>query len=209
MTTADQLFSDYNDYRLHTSHYKSMLAEKGFLKSPKRTPDRLNKFETLIGFCEENSMDPRLYLYSLFQARNWLFAPRWDHIVPGTKKTAKKAIARYRALKGVEKYSAKMQKERDAVDGTLYNPNRDTNPSVENLKRRHIDAMNTDRCMREMQTSTLGYHPRSLVCARCPAAKDCEQQLQASVPYDITALRLGKITLDQAQRLSGSRHGSR
>lgn len=203
MTTAEQLFQDYDQYRLHTTHYRATLKRKGHMRSPKKTSERMQQLQKLIDFCTTNDLEPRLYLYSLFKARHWNYAPLWHQLVPGSKATQKKAIARYKALTSVPMFAERLEREHVQNSEVPYDPNRDINQSVENIKRRYLANYNTDRCMAEMQTVTLGYHPRSIVCARCPVAQECERKLRSSVPFDIIALRRGDLSLDQAKRIAG------
>jgi hypothetical protein len=207
--TAEQLFSDYDQYRLHTTHYRATLKLKGAMRSPKKTPDRLAQLERLIVFCSENDLEPRLYLYSLFKARNWNYAPMWNQLVPGSNATKRKAIERYKTLTSIPIYAARLEQEHIQNSEVPYDPNRDISETTENIKRRYLANYNTDRCMAEMQTVTLGYHPRSIVCARCPVAQECEQRLCASVSFDIVALRRGDISLEQARRIAGRFNATR
>jgi len=199
----DQLFDDYEYYRLFTANYRQLHRQGCVLKTAKKTKDRLDQLQRLIDFCEENKVDSRRFLHSLFQARYWNFAPRWDQLVPATEKTKKKALARYHSETSTPIYSRRIQHNQQNVkpDDT-FDPNRDISFMAEMLKRRYLAIMDTARCMGEMQT-TLGYHPKSSVCAHCPVTKECESRLQAMVPFDIMALRLGNLTTDQAKRVAG------
>jgi len=207
---AEQLFADYDYYRYHTANFIAASGRGQYMRSLKRTPEREEQFERFAAFCEANQLNPRLYLYSLFDARQWTFAPRLDQLVPGTKKTAKKAIARFHALKEVPLYAQRMQQERDQRGDTpTFDPNKDISGTVENVKRRYVSLYQFERCMSEINTVTLGYHPKSTVCLRCPTATECEGLTQNMVPFDIVALRRGDLSADEAKRIAGTRHGPR
>lgn len=88
----------------------------------------------------------------------------------------------------------------DIQHGVVFDPNRDISGTTEAYKRRHLMDGDPQLCMERMSVETFGYHPRSLVCARCPLAQACAGRLQASVNFDILALRRGEITAQQAVR---------
>jgi len=199
----ERIFEDYLHYRRNTAHYCQMKERLPYMREPKLNEERRNALQNMIGWCQQNSLDPRWFLYSLFHARKWIAAPRWDQLVPGTNKTAKKAIARYKALNRAPLFLQRVDAELQASQENNYDPNRDISTTTENIKRNYLAVYDTDRCIAEMQTTTLGYHPKSLVCARCPVAKKCAEMLQATVPFDILALRRGEITTDQAKRVAG------
>lgn len=201
--TPDLLFNDYEYYRLFTSNYRRLHKQGIPLKTSKKTEYRLNQLKRLIVFCEENKVDPRRYLHSLFQARHWNFAPRWDHLVPATEKTKAKVLSRYHSEISTPLYSQRIQHNSQNIKhDSTFDPNRDISTTVETIKRRYILTGDTDRCMGEVN-KTLGYHPKSTVCIKCPVSKECEARLQASVPFDITELRLGNLSTDQARRVAG------
>lgn len=210
---AEQLFSDYDFYRLHTVAFQSKQKSGQYMRSMSRDgdphrSDRLVHFESLLAFCGDRGVEPGLYLYSLFEARSWLCSPNIDHLVPKTKKTEKKAISRFHALGEVPLYSERMRMRREARGDTVqFDPNRDISEGVESWKRRYVSLGQYSRCMTESLTLTLGFHPRSSVCAVCPVAVACETLIQTRVSFDIVALRKGDITSDEARRMEGMRHG--
>lgn len=201
-----QLFDDFQYYRKHTAHYAKLRSELPVLRDLKLTDERKDALSRMTSWCEHNGLDPRWYLYSLFSCRNWRFCPKWEQLTPGTKKTEKKAIARYHLLSEAPLYSQRISEQIAAhqqASGQVYDPNRDLSNTTENIKRSYLAVYDTDRCMDEMTSTTLGYHPRSTVCARCPARAECERRLQATVPFDIVALRRGDLSVDEAKRIAG------
>lgn len=197
-----QLLSDYNYYRSHTRDVITRRAEHP-VRDLKATKNRLDVLREMVGWCTQNEVDPRLWLYTLFDLRHWSFAPNFAHLVPKSKRTAKKNLERYANLRDIPIFQKRIayETQQDAeADGRVFDPNRDVSYSAEALKRRYLNAGEVQRCMDEMDTYTLGFHPRSLVCARCPMASQCEQTLQARMPFDITALRRGQITVQQARQ---------
>jgi len=205
---VDKLFEDYEYYRLFTANYRRLQQKGRVLRKAKKTKARLNQLNRLIDFCKENKVDSRRYLYLLFQVRCWSFAPRWDHLVPSNEKTKDRALARYHAGVVGPEYAERIQHNSQNVKpGNIFDPNRDINLTLEAMKSRYLADMDTGLCMYLMAV-TLGYHPKSKVCVQCPTAKECESHLQSLVPFDITALRLGKLSVDQAKREAWRYYGT-
>jgi hypothetical protein len=146
-----------------------------------------------------------VWLHSLFDARHWTYAPPFPQL------RSHKHLQRFKTMRrGSTHFSARVQRESNeaAVQShSNYDPNRDVTATVENLKRHYLDSGQPQSCISSLQ-ETLGFHPRSLVCARCPYAQPCAQQLQAMVPFDIQALRRGEITAAHAQHVA-MLHGRR
>lgn len=204
MTTTDQLFQDYNYYRFHTKHYKDGVTKRNWLsRSLKPTSERLKALEAMNAWCSGRNINPRHWLYTLFQARQWVFSPRFDHL------TSPKHLKRYKTMITSPMYDNRMRElraESDWKEGKAYDPNRDLSGTVEALKRKHLASGDAERCMAEINT-TLGFHPKSTVCARCPLAQSCSVAIQQRVPFDIQALRRGEMTSDQARMVAYTRAG--
>lgn len=194
MTIVEQLFDDYNGYRFKTHHYREGIKNKGRLsRSLKPSTIRLESLRRMSTWCQERGIDPRHWLYSLFSV-NWLFAPRFNQLIrPNHLKKYSKTH--------VGLFDNKLRAEHHAVcvaDGRTYDPNRDLSGTIESIKRRYLSESDADRCMSEMST-TLGFHPSSVVCSGCSLAKVCTARLDQVVSFDIQALRRGDITSDQAR----------
>lgn len=202
MDNQSQLFDLFNYYRSHTANVVAR-RQKAPVRDYKPTKQRLDVLKEMVGWCAQHEVDPRVWMYTLFDARSWGFAPKFDQLVPKTKKTAKKNLERYANLAHLpvlQKYNTEQGYQKAQAAGAVWDPNRDLNYSAEGLKRRYLNEGDVQRCMSEMETATYGYHPKSFVCARCPLAQQCEQALQAKVSFDITALRRGEITAEQARQ---------
>lgn len=208
---VERLLSDYNYYRSHTAHLNKLRAQGAYVRDLKTTRSRLQALGDMARWCSEHQLDPRLWLYSLFSGRRWLFAPRFDQFVPRTPKTEKKALARYHALQDVPTYHERAHQEihqRRVNDGREVDVNRDLTNAAEALKRRYLAEGNPGRCLDEMEGRTYGYHPRSVVCLCCPRQRECADKLCALVGYDVIALRRGEITVGQARAQAwGGEHG--
>ncbi len=192
------LWHDFIHYRDKTAQAHK-LRSKGFLRPLVQKPERLRALERLAVFCEKHSVSPRLYLYSLFQVRKWLYAPRWEHL---NDKAFAKHLPRLENITDISFYRERMNHEArraEEVEVPRYDPNRDISNTVESLKRRYLSAGDSFRCVSRMATETFGYHPRSAVCAQCPLQQQCKTKLLSSVSFDILALRRGEITARQAQ----------
>lgn len=212
VANVEQLFSDYNYFRLKTSNFQRLVREK---RVPCNTLDRngptgrklIKALTAMDAWCLEQGVDARHWLQSLFQIRRWNFAPRVDHLI------SPKHLKRYReSPQPAPQYESVVRAESAAARqkaGRSYEPTRDLSNTTESRKRTYLSIGNSERCMEEMQTATLGYHPKSLVCARCPTADRCRAQLQATSPYDIVALRDGSLSLVDAQMIAArGNHGN-
>ncbi len=189
---AQQLLADYNNWRLRTSNYQEQQRKGHFMRSIKPTSKKglvaLEALEAMIAWCATRQLDPRRWLYVLFSMRRWLYAPRFDHLMP---KDPSKGLARYHEGE-TPLWSQQMQGEAQIArtrQGKVFDRNRDLSATSEALKRRYVDAGDHERCMAEMESVTFGYHPRSLVCVRCAGRFACAKELQVLVSFDILALR--------------------
>jgi hypothetical protein len=158
-------------------------------------------FEDMAIWCRERGIDPRLWLYGLFRVRRWLAAPRLTR----SNLMSEKMIPKYNALTLLDGYRLRLRREQDNhTSGDAYDPNRDLNTTIESRKQYYVGSGQADRCMREMM-ETLGFHPKSSACLRCPEKMNCRMKLEALVDFDIIALRNGAIT--QAQAMAEARRG--
>jgi hypothetical protein len=161
----------------------------------KQTDERVELFEKMIAWCRLRELDPRLYLYVLFKARMWTFAPqlREGHLM------SEKMVSRYQKMT-----------EKDCLDGYrqyvytekpefVLDPNKDIIPRAEAMKQRYRNYGQFERCMVETPETTFGFHPKSPTCAACPIQAECKNRLSGLVSFDIQALREGKITVEQAR----------
>jgi hypothetical protein len=135
-------------------------------------------------------------LYSLFTARRWLFAPKLhlSHL------QSEKHIPKFRRPRDMALFRQRVTEEAAlSYDADNFDPNRDINATAENAKRYYLRFNDTVGCMQRMDDETFGFHPRSLVCARCPAKAECQVKLESSLNCDVMALRRGEITSEEAK----------
>ena len=194
---ARLLLRDFNDYRSQTGNVQKLKGKGSYITSLKGTPTRLRALERMAAWCQQRGLNPRLWLYSLFHSRKWMYAPLWNQLTPEAN------LPRYHALLNTDPFQKKVQNEVHADQrerGASYDPNRDVSATTEALKRRFLDLNDAPGCMARMTTETLGFHPRSTVCARCAQAARCADTLRAMVRFDILAYRAGTITLEQARQ---------
>ena len=197
-----RLLDDYNEYLVRTHHWQKL----PHASRRRVTPANLEVMRKLAEWCATNEVEPRLWLYSLFNVRHWTYAPPFKQL------QSKKHLERFKGQKreGGTYFSNRVQKEmneQQVLCGDSYDPNRDVSGSVENLKRHYLALNAPQVCMNEM-SKTLGFHPRSQVCSGCPLAQPCAARLQSQVAFDIQALRRGEITAGNA-RAQAILHGSR
>jgi hypothetical protein len=186
-----QLLDDYNDYLVRTAHWRKLPRAS----RRRATPANLKVMRELTEWCEAREIEPPIWIYSLFSARYWTFAPPFKQL------RSEKHLAKFRGQKqrGSTFFTNRVQKElNEAGAAGAYDPNRDISGTTENLKRSYLSCGMQQVCMSEVN-ATLGYHPRSGVCAGCSIARECAAQLQAQMPFDIMALRRGEITAEHAQ----------
>lgn len=203
MPSADplQLLADYNDYLSRTAHWQQLPC-----KSRRRlNAKNIEAMKAMAKWCEEQGVEPRLWLYSLFASRHWTFAPPFKHLC------SVKHLERFKQMHPGTFYANKVQKEsneRVTQNADNFDPNRDLSGTAEQLKRYYLDAGYPATCMAEV-THTLGFHPKSSVCARCPVAEACARALQARVTFDIMALRRGELSAEDARAQAALSHGNR
>lgn len=205
---VEELFRDYQLYRKRTANFLALKARRGYLRDPKLSDERRRALVRMSEWCATQNLDPRWFLYSLFAARRWVAAPRWDQLVPRSKATERRAVARCQAMSAAPLLSERVDEQIASLRPT-YDVNRDLCGTAENRKRVHLSRGDYEGCMAETQTVTYGYHPSSYVCQSCPAREECERRLRGSVGFDIMALRRGELSLDEAKRISGRYHERR
>lgn len=184
-TEIAQLFRLYNRWFAETSYAQSnRYRVRGF----KLTPARKKLFNDLIDWCKARQINPRIWIYLLFRTR------RWAHAVPLKPEhlMSERMIERYRKIDGLAAYD--YDRRRNDESEAQYDPNRDVTSTTESIKAEYLAAGAAQRCMRQMFVETLGYHPKSQVCARCPVKDECRAMLVSSMNFDVMALRKGKIT---------------
>lgn len=208
------ILDDYNYYRSYTAHVQEMRAKGQYVAEvkmqTKKGEDRRPYFEGMLSFCDEQGLDPKIWLYMLFKIRRWRAAPRFNQLVPKSKKTLQKNLSIYADLSDLplfQQHRAEQRHQAAVEAGEVWDVNRDLGYSTEALKRRYLNEGDPERCMDEMEERTFGYHPKSLVCARCPVVTQCTQKLEAKYGTQILSLRRGDITARQAQQLTMFGHG--
>jgi len=196
MSDTQGLLRDYNVYFSQTTYAKKFRANhKGWLNPFKGTPERLNALEAMLVWCKERKIDARYWLQSLFVSRHWVFPPRWNQLI------SEKHYRKYQSLPVSQIYQSRIQAEchvRQIQCSSVYDVNRDLSSVTEALKARYRFFNQSKVCLAHMQDETLGYHPKSSVCATCAQASLCSQKLRMLAKFDIVALRQGTISMSQA-----------
>ena len=204
MDQPRRLFDDYRYYRQYTASVQKLKQEKPYLREMKVTPSRLKLFEDMAAWCRTIGVNPRLWLYSLFVSRKWLFAPKLE----SAHLQSQKHIPKYHALEDTGLYKQRQMEQEsltNVFNSATFDPNRDLSHASEEAKRAYLAAGNPQACMAATSTETFGFHPGSTVCARCPVADSCRTQLEASVSFDIMALRRGDLSATEAHQQAISR----
>jgi len=204
MILGHQLLMDYNHFRKSTRHYQRLRSTRPAIANLKSTPARLRALEEMVVWCREKSVDPRAWLYFLFARAKWHYPPQLD----AAHLTATKHFPDFHQFDFGYFRRYLVECNSATISDPVFDPRRDLAPAVEDFKRSLLHQNAHDRCMEMMDSETYGYHPRSTVCARCPVAGQCAQQLQAGLSFDVLALRRGHTTLD-AIRMQVTAHAMR
>lgn len=159
---AQQLFADYRDYVQSTAWWKKKQAEH-YMRLHKETPERLALLESMIVWCREQGVDPRLWLYSLFRSRRWIYPPK---IQVGHLQSMKH-LPKYRRM--LEEDELTYYRERTHVQPKL-EPLPEFDPIEEGIKRRRQDVGAFQTCMEDPVTF---WHQDSSSCRICPLAGRC------------------------------------
>lgn len=198
----DVLLLDYNTYRQKTHHIFQQAALHGrhmrtFLKAK---PDRMDALEQMVVWCRARQVEPRLWLYFLFACRGWRFPPM---LTKGAL-CSEKMLAKFGKRKALDFFVAHTM-ENPVTAPAGYDPNRDLTSGVEAHKAKLLAESAPHTCRSSMLTETLGYHPQSKHCARCPEARACVLELESLVPFSMVAVRIGRLRSEDAERQSRQR----
>lgn len=193
---ARTLFHDFNRWRKQTAFAEKIRAEGKFYSNYKETPERLEIFEDLAVWCRGHQIDPRLWVYILFKARSWMFPPK----LQASHLKSDNILKRYEKLttSSLDGYRTHILREYGDIE-LAFDPNWEISFYAEAIKKKYTEQGDYTRCMREIFENTLGYHPKSNVCQKCPVRKQCEFELRRFVDFDIMSLRRGDITPAQAR----------
>lgn len=193
---AARLFHDFTTYWHQTANIQWMKQQHP-VRSHKLTDKRLKLFQEVITWCRDQQLDPRLWVFVLFESRQWTFAPKLEagYLMTMNEKIHKRyeRLAERSYLDGYQRH-LEVQKPRND-----YDPNRDLNSTVEARKMWLVSRGLMEQCIVEVITNTLGYHPKSAACQRCGLNDRCRVRLEGMVPFDIVALRDGRMTQQQAR----------
>jgi len=200
MSLASTLLKDFNAYRYATRNIQ-MLADQGeTIYSFKENKKNMAILDDTIEFCRERSIEPRLWIFSLFKQRKWVFAPR---LLPGHL-MSETHVPKYRKMQGLGFFRKRVSMIDDGIES--YDPNRDINVTIEALKKRYASSEQHERCFDELMLRTLGFHPKSATCVVCPFNKKCAVSLQSMMRFDIIALREGRLTAREAENYQCQKH---
>lgn len=194
---VDKLFEDYTLYRELTAFVWNLRENVGARNTrPKKTDEKLAVLAAMVVWCRGQGVEPRLWLFSLFSGRSWKYPPKLE----GGHLCSKKMLEKYANTRGLGFFRKRVMASRD--DDITVDPNVDIIPSVEGRKAGYQSSGQAVRCREETALTTLGYHPRSSTCLRCPEAHRCAVDLASRMPFDIIALREGRLSAADAERFA-------
>ena len=197
-----QLLDDYNFFRAYTTRVQAIRATRP-LNNLGPSPKHIEPLKRMAAWCAEQGVNPRLWLYTLFLARRWYCAPPMGQLI------SKKHLAKYTEYTDTQFYEQRIRAESQEAEwarGDVFDPNEELGHASEEAKRYYLDQGTPQICLENMQAETYGYHPRSVVCARCLLSAQCKEQLVSSVDFDILALRRGELSRQDARL--GAFHGA-
>lgn len=200
------LVADWNVYMAQTLHAHNMRAQRRFMGERKATAANVALLSQMVAWCRERHLEPRHWLFWLFQRTGWKFPPKFQPgylMSPTAHEKFQKSVGRSNTAFFRRRLGAAAAAE---MGQTVYDPNRDTTPSLEALKQRYAESGQHQRCMDETLLHTLGFHPASAPCQACPLRAECALRLEAMAPFPILALRAGQITSAEAERMAQA-HG--
>lgn len=167
------------------------------MRDLKETPTRLKLMARMAKWCEDQGINPREWLYSLFVTRRWRFCPKLER----AHLQSKKHLPKYQQLHDFDFYQKRLMEQESVSAPSLkvFDPNRDMSHTAEDAKTAYVRTGQYTECMDGLAAETFGFHPKSPVCARCLAADECRERLIRSVSFDVLALRRGEITSKEAK----------
>lgn len=200
---VSHLLGDWNVYSAQTRNTHQRALQGRPTGSRKATSANVKLLTAYIEWCGVRHIEPRLFLYFLFARRKWHFAPKFEagNLMSDAMAEKYKQDGPRRGTLGFFKRRLRASSLEQA-EAEAYDPNRDTTPSVEGLKARLQESGQSERCKAETVVVTMGFHPKSAVCLRCPVRVDCMLELESMVPFPIMALRQGRITAQQAEAIA-------
>lgn len=191
------MLADWDHWRSQTKHVQR--AREPWAKKPRKaTPARVALLSETRDWCVARGLDPRRWIFTLFDARRFDYPPK----MRAGDLMSERLVRYYEMARHLGYLSNRLLQTKPVpVDGYV-DAQRDTIYAVEGLKERYAASDQRVRCMTESLTRTLGYHPKSKVCATCPVALQCAERLALTHDFDIIALRKGKISLDEVRARS-------
>ena len=198
-TFLKTLLADWNVYMAQTHFWHERVRSGQPMASRKLTPANREFLHKMVLWCAQHGVEPRLWLFHQFKGRGWRFPPKFDE----SCLMSEKALPKFRNLKAASLGFFRRRMAASKQSGLeVFDPNRDIATTVESLKSRFLERGSAEECMQATLTQTLGYHPKSVVCQSCPQAQPCSAALEALVPFPILALRAGRITAEEADRIA-------
>ena len=198
---VEQLFEDFCCYQQQTEFIFNLRENKGARHTrPKQTPDALEALGQMLDWCNEKGVEPRRWLFVLHAVRKWKFPIKLarGHLC------SEKVLPKFATTRGLGFFRARVAATSEAAAMGDADPNRDVFPAIEGRKQGYAQTGQVDRCVDEMMTSTYGYHPKSPVCTACPERHRCAIGLASLMPFDILALRDGRLSAADAERIARS-----
>lgn len=147
-----------------------------------------------LRWCKQHDVEqPLLFVWLRFRVLRSGMRSRTVH--PSLQNMASEALLpRYRALIERQRTEREMkqgfatQRERELVA---------VNAGHEAMRRDYLVMGKSELCEALIE-ETGGYHPYSAWCPGCPRAITCSSALNAQEGFDVVALRLGRLTPEEA-----------
>lgn len=196
-----RLLSDWNFYQAQTWNRQNLINQGRHPSYRSANEKNLAVLSSMVQWCRSHSVEPRLWVFLLFKWRGWKFGPQFDPKHLQSEKLLER-YARQRTGLGFFRNHVARDRPEDGDDSGTFDPNKDLLATLEAKKQAYVQTGQAQLCMDLMVRETLGYHPRSNVCATCPLRDPCSALLESTVPFPIIALRRGAITTAQARLIA-------
>lgn len=125
-------------------------------------------------WCQQQGIDPATYIHYRVGATGWRFHVSVEKLIPKTKKS----LERFHDWEGFEASCLGEERKKEKIGHNAYLWSNRLRPIGEVMKRQL--RRDPESCLYQTDL-TGGWNPRSELCAECPVAQQCVDQLPDEV----------------------------